>query len=115
MSGEVSDADAGWWTVPLVAFVAGAMRCGPGITAAGAATAWAALLAWNIASGNIGRLGAMLGSIMGLPVPARFAVTIAFPALLAWSAASLGDAARSVRATSRQPSEAPPFRRPPAP
>jgi hypothetical protein len=95
---------AGWWAVPIVAFIAGAMRCGAAITALGCAAAWAALLAATIVSGNIAQLAGILGSIMGLPVPALVAVTIAFPALLGWSAASLGDAARSFAVTSRQPS-----------
>jgi hypothetical protein len=94
----------GWWTVPVIALIAGLLRCQPAIVAGACATGWAALLLWDVAAGEIGRLSGMLSGIMGLPSPALFLITLAFPGLLGWSAASLGDAARSFRPTSRQPS-----------
>jgi hypothetical protein len=95
---------AGWWTVPIVALVAGLVRCPPGIVAAGCASGWLALLLIDFAAGSIGRVGGVLAGVMGLPAPALFVVTLAFPALLGWSAASLGNAALSLRPTSRPPS-----------
>ena len=49
-------------------------------------------------------LGTLLAGIMGLPMPALIVVTLLFPAVTGWAAASLGDSARSLFATSRQPS-----------
>jgi hypothetical protein len=94
----------GWWTVPLIAFGAGLLRCSPGIVAGACAAGWLVLLMIDVAAGSIGRVGGVLAGVMGLPAPALFAVTLAFPALLGWSAASIGDAARSIRPTSLPPS-----------
>ena len=102
----------GWWAIPAIALIAGLMRCGAGIVAAASATAWLLLLLVDLASGNVSRVAETLAGVMGLPAAALFAATLALPALLGWSAASLGDAVRSLRATSRQPSSAPPFRPP---
>ena len=95
---------AGWWAVPIVALGAGLIRCAPSIVAAACATGWLALLLVDFAAGSIGRVGGVLAGVMGLPAPALFVVTLAFPALLGWSAASLGNAALSLRSTSRPPS-----------
>jgi hypothetical protein len=94
----------GWWAVPVVALGAGLLRCAPGVVAGASATGWLILLLIDVAAGSIGRVGSVLAGVMGLPAPALFAVTLAFPALLGWSAASLGNAARSVRPTSLPPS-----------
>jgi hypothetical protein len=94
----------GWWAVPIVALIAGFARCGAGIVSAATAMAWLVLLLIDVASGSIGRLAGLLAGVMGLPAVALFVVTLALPALLGWSAATLGAAARSVRPTSRQPS-----------
>jgi len=94
----------GWWAVPVVALIAGLTRCSPGIVSAASAAAWLILLAMDVASGGVGRVASLLAGVMGLPAAALFVVTLALPALLGWSAASLGHAARSIRATSRQPS-----------
>ena len=101
----------GWWAVPLIAVVAGALACAPLLVAAASAAAWLVLLLVDAATGSVGRLAGLLGGIMGLPAAALFAATLVFPALLGWSAASLGNAARSLRATSRPPSSAPAGRR----
>jgi hypothetical protein len=103
----------GWWAVPAIALIAGLISCGPGLVAGACATAWLLLLVIDAASGNIGHVAGILAGVMGLPAVALFAVTLALPALLGWSAASLGDAARSIRSTSRQPSQALPFRQRP--
>jgi hypothetical protein len=46
----------------------------------------------------------VLAGVMGLPAIVVFALTLVLPALLGWSAASIGDAARSLRPISRRPS-----------
>lgn len=95
---------AGWWAVPLVALAAGLFGVRAGVVAAACATAWLLLLAADVVAGSLGRLSSILAGVMGLPAPALFVVTLLFPLLLGWSAASLGGAARSLRSTSRQPS-----------
>jgi hypothetical protein len=94
----------GWWAVPVIALAAGAAGTRPAIVAGACAASWAALLLLNAFASGFGTLGGLLAGIMGMPMPALIVVTLLFPALLGWSAASLGDAARSMAATSRQPS-----------
>lgn len=94
----------GWWSVPTIALVAGLLGCRAALVSAASAAAWLLLLLFDMASGYIPRIAGALAGIMGLPAAALFLVTLALPALLGWSAASVGDAARSLRATSRQPS-----------
>ena len=97
----------GWWAIPVVALMLGILGISgmrPMSIAGAAALSWAGLLAVDAAGASITRLAAVLAGVMGLPAPVLFLVTLLFPALVAWSAASLADAARSFRATSRQPS-----------
>ena len=82
----------GWTAVPVLALVAGIARVRPGLIAFAAALGWLLLFLIDAIAG-ITRLSAILGGVMGLPAPAIVAVTLAFPALLAWSAASVADAA----------------------
>ena len=84
----------GWWTVPLIALIAGLLRCPAGLVAGGCTAGWLLLLLIDVAAESFGRVGTVLAGIMGLPAAALFAVTLAFPALFGWSAASLGNAAR---------------------
>jgi hypothetical protein len=86
----------GWYAVPVVALVAGVARMRPGLVGLAASLGWLALLIIDALSG-IARLGSVLSGIMGLPAPALFAVTLIFPALLAWSAASVAKAALDLR------------------
>ena len=86
----------GWWTVAVVGgawgLLAGWRGRGRGealLAAASAAFAWAVLLAVDAAGGQLGGLGRTFGAIAGLPPAVFFALTLAFPALLAWSAAAL--------------------------
>lgn len=85
----------GWWTVPIVGALWGALRPAvtqPAFTAALAAgAAWGAwLLADSVAGGGaLGVLAQRLGGVMNLPGYALFALTLLFPALLAWSAAAV--------------------------
>jgi hypothetical protein len=94
----------GWWTVPVVAVLFGVQRMRPALVGLAATVAWLALLVVDASGGSITRLAGVLSGVMGLPAPVLYLATVLFPLLVAWSAASVGDAARSVFATSRQPS-----------
>ena len=52
------------------------------------------LLLIDAARGPVGEVAARLGGVMGLPPAALVVCTLLFPALLAWSASSIGAAAR---------------------
>ena len=99
----------GWWAIPIVALIAGLLRCGAGVVSLASAAAWLLLLVVDARSGSIPRVASTLGDIMRLPAAAILLLTLIFPALLGWSAALLGNAARSFRSTSRQPLLAPAF------
>ena len=81
----------GWWGIALVAVAWGMVaRNTPGaglLAGAGAMLAWAALLAWSAFEGPVGRLAATLGGIMGAPGAAFIALSLIFPAALAWAGA----------------------------
>jgi hypothetical protein len=85
---------AGWWGVPLVAIVAGALlstrRGIAGLTALAAVVAWSALILIDGASGRFGVLAGVVGATLKLPAGALLIVTLLFAALLAWSAAAVG-------------------------
>jgi hypothetical protein len=91
---------AGWWSVPLVAGLGGwviSPRKGDAwrVALAGAA-AWGALLAWTAATGPLAKLLHQLSSLMHLPGWSLIAVTLVFPAGLAWSAWTLGREVRAI-------------------
>jgi hypothetical protein len=94
----------GWFAVPIVALAAGLLGCPALLTAAASATAWLAILAIDAVAGSVPRVASVLAGVMGLPAIVVFALTLVLPALLGWSAASIGDAARSLRPISRRPS-----------
>jgi hypothetical protein len=83
----------GWWGVliaaAIVGFVLRAEGGGGWRIAAAAALAWAALLVADAVSGPLRVVGARLGGVMGVPSPVLVVVTLLFPALLAWSAATV--------------------------
>ena len=83
----------GWWTVPIVAFVAGTReRSGgarPLAIAIAAAVAWGVLLIGSSTSAAFATLMRELAGIMALPRVAILLLALVFPALLAWSAAAL--------------------------
>lgn len=85
---------AGWWGVPLVAAVVGALLCTrrgiAGLTALAAVIAWSVLILVDGASGRFGALAGLVGGTLQLPAGALLTVTLLFAALLAWSAAALG-------------------------
>lgn len=82
----------GWWSVPIVAalwaaFSADSRRAG--MAALCAAGGWATLLLLDLARGPVFTLGEKLGGAMGIPAAALWIATLLFPALLAWSAATV--------------------------
>ena len=82
----------GWWSVPVVAAVFALISSSDrrAMIAAGcAAGGWLTLLLLDFAKGPVGMMGTRLGGVMGLPPIALYAVTLIFPALMAWSAATL--------------------------
>ena len=85
---------AGWWTVPLVALVVGAMLHEAGgrsiALAWAAAEAWGALLLLDGAGPGFGALSRALGGVLTRPAPLVIAVTLLFAMGLAWSAATVG-------------------------
>ena len=95
---------AGWWTVPVIAAIwtLVAPRRGSVLSAAlGAAVAWAALLAIAARSGPVAALADLMGQILNASAAAVIALTVAYGALLAGSAALV---AQSVRpAATRRP------------
>jgi hypothetical protein len=93
----------GWWGVPLAAAGWGFLSDGHGLSAAASASlAWAALLVRDAAFGPFGDLAATLGQLFHAPPAMVIALTLIFPALLAWSAAVVSGAGKS-RATSPPP------------
>ena len=83
----------GWWAVPLFAAVAAALaREIPrqGVAAAAAASiAWGALLAWSAIQGSVWSFARLAGGAMGVSGLLLILTTLAFPAAVAWSAASV--------------------------
>ncbi len=91
----------GWWAVPLVAAGAARLpdvaRASAGGAALAAALGWGALLAWGAVGAGLGAVGIVLGRVFSLPPAAVLALTLALPALLAWSAAALAEEAAAAR------------------
>ena len=83
----------GWWGVLLAALIIGyvfrAEGGGGWRIALAAALSWGALLLIDVLGGPFGILSHRLGGVMKLPPIVLVLVTIAFPALLAWSAATV--------------------------
>jgi hypothetical protein len=88
----------GWWTVPLLALACGLiihLDRKPVIYATLCATAgWLMLLLLDAARGPLGEVASRFGGVMGFPPAALVVSTLLFPALLAWSASSIGAAVR---------------------
>lgn len=79
-----------WWTVPILAAIwAVIARETPAAArdaAVGAMVGWAALLAWAALTGPAWMLADQVGGVMKTPRVLLFAITLSFPALLAWAA-----------------------------
>lgn len=87
----------GWWSVPLVAAAWGLASQSPRkamFAAFAALGGWTSLLLLDIARGPVATMGTQLGGVMKLPAFALYALTLIFPALLAWCAATLMPAVR---------------------
>jgi hypothetical protein len=92
----------GWWTVPIVAFLWSlwARWASPGphavasYVAGSAVIGWATILVWTAMCGPAVRLATTLGAVVGVPGLVFPVLTLAFGAVLAWSAASLVDGYR---------------------
>jgi len=83
----------GWWGVLLAAAIVGFVfhDLGGGGWRVGlsGALAWGALLAADALTGPFGVVSTTLGGVMRVPGFVLVLVTLAFPALLAWSAATV--------------------------
>ncbi|HET7188880.1 MAG TPA: hypothetical protein VFI52_12040 [Gemmatimonadaceae bacterium] len=96
----------GWWAVPLVAaFVGSVLYLRAGIAwrmALAAAIAWALLLLVDATTGRLGVAATTLGGVLRVPGVVLVLITLAFPALLAWSAATVAIAVRRLEAARRR-------------
>ncbi len=90
----------GWWAVIPIAIVAAwFLRDERGVIGSitvGAALGWALLLGIDAMGGRLGALTSALARPLGAPAAAVVFVTLAFPALLAWSAATLSAAVAAI-------------------
>lgn len=98
-------ATGGWLAVPVTAAVwstlASAEQRRELRLALAASASWALLLVWTSTGGGTKRLLALLGGIFGVPGWAFVLLTLAVPALLAWSAAVVTTAISSEIAARR--------------
>jgi hypothetical protein len=87
----------GWWIVPAIAAIWGLLSTDPArarFSALAAAVGWATLLLLDVTRGSVGVMGSQLGGVMKLPPAALYLLTLIFPALLAWCAATLAPTIR---------------------
>jgi hypothetical protein len=91
----------GWWAVPLVAAVYAGIsvqqRGSALLSAFAAMVGWGALLAITASRGPVGTLATELGGVLNIKPIGVYVVTIAFPGLLAVSAAVVTRAIASAR------------------
>jgi hypothetical protein len=90
----------GWWGVLLAASLVGYVhfRAGGGgwRLALAAAAAWGGLLAADAAAGSFGAVARTLAGVVRAPAAVLVLLTLAFPALLAWGAATFVAGAREL-------------------
>ena len=90
----------GWWSVPAIGVLWGAVakrNAYPGLTAASAAgLAWAGLLLLVAVRGPMWILADKVGAILAIPGWLFIFITLAFPTLLAGTAAVVGEATSNV-------------------
>ncbi len=87
----------GWWVVPVIAAIWGLVSrdlAKARFAAFAATVGWASMLLLDVARGQVGVMGEELAGVMKLPAVALYFLTLIFPALLAWCAASLVPTAR---------------------
>ena len=98
-------ATGGWLAVPVTAAVwstlATAERRRELRLALAASASWALLLLWTTGDGGTSKLLALLGAVFGVPGWAFVLLTLAVPALLAWSSAVVTNAISSEIAARR--------------
>ncbi|HEY5441391.1 MAG TPA: hypothetical protein VIJ90_08945 [Gemmatimonadaceae bacterium] len=86
----------GWWGVAIVALIVGfAYRSEggrPWRVALGASEGWAILLLIDTFGGRFGQVATTVAGSMSLPAAALLIVTLLFPALIGWSAATVAAA-----------------------
>ena len=86
----------GWWGVAIVALIVGfAYRSEggrPWRVALGASEGWAILLLIDTFGGRFGQVAMTVAGSMSLPAAALLIVTLLFPALIGWSAATVAAA-----------------------
>jgi hypothetical protein len=91
-----------WWTVPLLAaawaLARGGQRWIPLLAGVAGMMSWLLLVFLPSSPAAVGRLAQVAGAAMGTGPGPLFALTLAFPALLAASAASLARAISSAPA-----------------
>ena len=92
----------GWWGVGIAAFVWGMWAGRAWVVAVAAMCAWSGVLVWTAGSGAFGTLIMELGQIARAPGWVLVGMTVAFPGVLAWSAAVVG---RAVIGEKRKESE----------
>ena len=89
-------ATGGWLTIPLTAAVWSALptaeRHREIRLALAAVVSWTLLLLWSARQGDTGRLLAVLGGTLQVPPASLIVLTLAIPALLAWSASVVAHA-----------------------
>jgi hypothetical protein len=93
LSFAIGTSIVGWWTVPLFAAVAAVVARDVPHQAATAAlaggVAWGALLVWSAIQGCVWSFARIAGGAMGVSGVLLILMTLAFPAALARSAASV--------------------------
>jgi hypothetical protein len=92
----------GWWVVPVLAVIWGLISRDPAkarFAALAAAVGWGTLLLLDVTRGPVGVMGSQLAGVMKLPGVALYLLTLIFPALLAWCAATLTPTIRKVSAS----------------
>lgn len=104
----IGTALGGWWTVPLLALVAGYMLGrdrAPGLSSAiGASLAWGGiLLSYRVGGLPIDVLTRRLAGAMQLPTVGLIVLAVTFPALLAGAAGALGGLMRGEKAARPSP------------
>lgn len=91
----------GWWAVPIVAAlyaaITTAQRSSALLSGLAAMLGWGGLLSVAASRGPVSTLAAELAGVLSVRPIAVYAVTIAFPGLLAISAAVVARAATSAR------------------
>lgn len=87
---------AGWWGAAVVAIGVGIVYRQDGgrpwRVALGATLGWVLLLAFDMLGGRFGRVTSTVAGSMSIPAAALLVVTLLLPALLGWSAATVGAA-----------------------